>query len=207
MKKKEGLVGEVQPEPISLKAARDMAKSASRAAFNKQINKIKRYLRKGAEMPYTTKEGVNITLYEKKEIDIAFRTINARRKAQIEKYQPSTFKGTMGTIEANNLKPRKNTIQSIKPKNWDKFVHGLEAQLMGEQDEVRQEKYKQNFITAIRNVFGENTELEQKISKIDAQKLTELYYSNPLLQIGFVYDPKEAQELQDVMVEQIDNLQ
>ena len=47
--------------------------------------KLERFLRKGAEMPYTTKSGVATTVWQKKEIDNTFRAINAKRRAERKK--------------------------------------------------------------------------------------------------------------------------
>lgn len=196
----------LQPPRENLKALRESLKGMSRIDINYQFKKMENYLKKGAELPYTTKQGVNTTVWEKKEIERAVRTINARNKAIIKKYEPSTTKGTMGTIERNNLQPRKNRVNTIQPKDYGKYVSNLFKQVL-KNDGERNERYKENFLKAVANIMGENSKLFKMVSKIDAELLTKYYYTEPLLQLTFVYDPKEAEDIENIMIERIEQLQ
>ena len=168
--------------------------------------KLERYLRKGAELPYTTKSGVNTTVWQKKEIDNAFRAINAQRKALLKKYNPSQYTGTMGAIEEYGIKPRENTVQRIEPKNWDSYVENIQNQAREINFIRKQELYKQNFLKGVQNVFGRGR-LYNRLMGINSEKLVELYFTNPIISIGFIYDPKEAEEIEQRINEEIDNLE
>ena len=196
----------IQPERIISKELQDFLKRYDRATFNRYVGRLQRYLRKGAELPYTTKQDVTITNWQKREIDNNFRSINARRRAEMNKYQPSAEKGTLRTIEEGNLRPRKNTVNEIKEKNWGKFVENLEKQVLSYADNSRKEQYKQNYIKAIQNQFGDSSPIINIISEIDSENLIEAYYSDPILQIDFVYDPKEAQELERLIIERLNTV-
>lgn len=199
-------IAALQPPKENLKALRESLKGMSRVDINYQFKKMENYLKKGAELPYTTKQGVNTTVWEKKEIDRAVRTINARNKALIQRYEPSTTKGTMGTIERNNLQPRKNRVNTIQPKDYNRYVSNLFKQVM-QNDAERNEQYKENFLKAVENVMGENSKLYQVVKNMDSALLTKYYYTEPLLQLTFVYDPKDAEEIENLMLERLEQLQ
>ena len=199
-------IAAIQPPKENLKALRETLKGMSRVDINYQFKKMENYLKKGAELPYTTKQGVNTTVWEKKEIDRAVRTINARNKVLIQKYEPSTTKGTMGTIERNNLQPRKNRVNTIQPKDYNRYVSNLFKQVM-QDDAGRNERYKTNFLKAVENIMGENSKLYQVVKNMDSALLTKYYYTEPLLQLTFVYDPKDAEEIENLMLERLDQLQ
>lgn len=199
-------IAALQPPKENLKALRETLKGMSRVDINYQFKKMENYLKKGAELPYTTKQGVNTTVWEKKEIDRAVRTINARNKALIQKYEPSTTKGTMGTIERNNLQPRKNRVNTIQPKDYNRYVSNLFKQVM-QNDAERNERYKENFLKAVENIMGENSKLYQVVKNMDSALLTKYYYTEPLLQLTFVYDPKDAEEIENLMLERLEQLQ
>lgn len=199
-------IAALQPPKENLKALRETLKGMSRVDINYQFKKMENYLKKGAELPYTTKQGVNTTVWEKKEIDRAVRTINARNKALIQKYEPSTTKGTMGTIERNNLQPRKNRVNTIQPKDYNRYVSNLFKQVM-QNDAGRNERYKENFLKAVENIMGENSKLYQVVKNMDSGLLTKYYYTEPLLQLTFVYDPKDAEEIENLMLERLEQLQ
>lgn len=190
-------LSQYQPEKISLRELRKQLKELPANETKVEINKLKRYLTKGAEDIYTTKKGVNITLWEKKNIDLAFRRINARNKKLIEKYAPSTYKGTMGTIERANLAPRKNTVNEILPKNWDRFKSNLEKRLTFSSESAKAKAYKENYIKAIEDVLGTKSELIRIARALPDMFLYSLYYDNPFLQIDFIYDPREAKEIEN----------
>ncbi len=200
--KKHPEIAYLQPPKISVKGIRETLKGISRKEINWTLKKYENYLRKGAELPYTTKQGVNTTVWQKKEIDRAVRTINARNKALIKKYEPSTYKGTMGTIEQNNLKPRKNRVQQLLPKDWGRYVENLEKQLYRMSDNVRQGIYMENYLKALDNVLGENNPVTEYVKKnVSPAQLEEFYYNEPLLQIDYIYSPDEAQEIIKTMLE------
>lgn len=199
-------IAALQPPKENLKALRETLKGMSRVDINYQLKKMENYLKKGAELPYTTKQDVNTTVWEKKEIDRAVRTINARNKALIQKYEPSTTKGTMGTIERNNLQPRKNRVNTIQPKDYNRYVSNLFKQVM-QNDVERNERYKENFLKAVENIMGENSKLYQVVKNMDSDLLTKYYYTEPLLQLTFVYDPKDAEEIENLMLERLEQLQ
>lgn len=193
---------EFLPSKISTKEIRERVKT--RRDLKNELNSVERFMRKGAEKPIITKEGIKTTVYEKKEISLKVRAINQRRAAELKKAAPSTEKGTMGTIRENNLKPKQYDIDKIKKSDWKKFVESVEKQSKDSYASDRYERYKENFIKGLENAFGEKgSELIEIAMQIDGETLTQMYYDDPILQIDFIYDPLEMQVKIDAMEEHL----
>ena len=193
---------EFLPSKISTKEIRERVKT--RRDLKNELNSIERFMRKGAEKPIITKEGIKTTVYEKKEISLKVRAINQRRAAELKKAAPSTEKGTMGTIRENNLKPKQYDIDKIKKSDWKKFVESVEKQSKDSYASDRYARYKENFIKGLENAFGEKgSELIEIAKQIDGETLTQMYYDDPILQIDFIYDPLEMQVKIDAMEEHL----
>lgn len=201
--RKKGVVK--QPETIRKKEFIEELRRGSRAEYNRRMKSLENYLKRGAEKKYITREGVNITVWEKNEIDRAIRTVNARRRAALEKYQPSTYKGTMGTIERANLRPKKNRIQRVLPSEWESFKKSVEKSAKMSDPAYSAKRYKENLMQAVKNRYGKGT-LYEIIKDISPEKLVEFYYNEPLLQIDFIYDPHEAEEVEQVILGRLEEL-
>ena len=193
---------EFLPPKQSVKTLRESIKT--RRDFRNEINSIERFMQKGAEKPIVTAEGVKTTAYEKKELGIKIRAINARRAAERKRANVSTEKGTMGTIRANNLQPKQVNIDKIKKSDWNKFVESVEKQARDSYSQEKYERYKENFIKGLENAFGESgAELVALAEQIDPETLSQMYFDDPILQIDFIYDPLEMQMKIDAMTEHL----
>lgn len=193
---------EFLPPKASTKEIRKSVQT--RRDLKNELNALERFMRKGAEKPIVTKEGIKTTAYEKKEIAIKVRSINQRRAAELKKAAPSTEKGTMGTIRENNLKPKKYDIDKIKKSDWKNFVESVEKQARDSYFQGKYERYKENFMKGLENAFGEKgRELQEIATQISAERLTQMYYDDPILQIDFIYDPLEMQVKIDAMKEHL----
>lgn len=193
---------EFLPPKISTKAIKESVKT--RRDFNNELNSIERFMRKGAEKPIITKEGVKTTAYEKKELQIKIRAINNRRMAERKKANVSTEKGTMGTIRANNLQPKQVNIDKVKKSDWNKFVESVEKQARDSYASDKYERYKENFLKGLENAFGESgNDLIELAKQIDPETLSQMYFDDPILQIDFIYDPLEMQTKIDAMTEHL----
>lgn len=177
----------------------------TRKDYTNVINSIERFMRKGAEKPIITKEGVKLTVYEKKELQIKLRTINRRRTAERKKANVSTEKGTMGTIRANNLLPKPSNLDKIKKSDWDMFVKSVEKQSKNSYYYERDERYKANYIQGLRNVFGESAdELIALVNLIPAEIIVQMQYDQPILQLDFFYDPLELEVKLEAITEYLE---
>lgn len=193
---------EFLPSKISTKEIRGRVKT--RRDLKNELNSIERFMRKGAEKPIITKEGVKTTAYEKKEIEIKVRAINARRAAERKRANVSTEKGTMGTIRENNLRPKQVDINKVKKSDWEKFKESVEKQARDSYFQNKYERYKENLLKGLENAFGEKgKELQEIAEQIPAEQLTQMYYDDPILQIDFIYDPLEMDVKIEAMMEHL----
>lgn len=192
-----------QPEKINIRELRKDIKTWSKSQYRRELNKLKRYLERGSQNPYTTKEGVNITVWEKKEIDRQYKRLNQVRKKEMQKFQPSEYTGTLSNLKRNQFAPRKNQIQSILPKDWEKFKKNLEREY--NRSYGRERIYKDNFLKAISHTIGEQSELYRKIKSISSNKLWRYFFTSPILSISFLSDPREAQEIEDIMLNELEH--
>lgn len=191
------------PERLTVQGLRD--KIQTRQDFNREIKSARRFLKPGAETPVTSATGIRTTRWEKREIGIKVGVINQRRNRELKKMNPTTEKGTMGTIRENNLRPKNYDIDKIKASDWDMFVYGVEKQIMSGYTAQKNELYKQNFIKAVKTAFGsKGTEIMEMAQSIPADILVELYYNDPVLQVEFIYNPLEMQIKIDNIVEHLE---
>lgn len=184
------------PERINVKELSEELRSGTRREFNREMAKLERFLRKGAEMPYTTKAGVATTVWQKKEIDNTFRAINAKRRAERKKLDPSIFKGNLHSIQENNLLQRKNTVQEITPKYWKEFVRNLDYQLEQEYKD-KSNIYKMNLLKAISNILGEKSELYNLVSQVTPERIKRFADTSSLISISFLYEPLDPEDIEE----------
>lgn len=167
----------------------------TRRDFDNKIKSLQRFSRPNAEKIVVNPQGVAITQYEKTEATIKLRAINRYRFEARKRADVSTEKGTMGTIRANNLAPKKFNFKGMSEKDWGKFVESVDKQSTLRYRIETDERYKENYITALWNVFGmEGAVAVELVRQIPAPVLVNAYYSNPLLSIDYVYGAKERAE-------------
>lgn len=180
--------------PKRVKVSEIMNKIATRQDFNREVKSLERFLRKGMESPVLSKSGIMTTKWEKLEIGYKVREINRRRKIEREQANVSTYKGTMGTIKANNLLPKQYDINKIRARDWAKFIESVEKQVKSSYNYEKILLYHRNYKTAIKNNFRNATFRENLLAIVDAidpEWLYNIYYEEPRLQIDFNYDEHE----------------
>lgn len=176
------------PEKVSKS---ELKKSiTTRADFNRELNSLKRFSRKGAEQVKTYPSGETLSNYRVNELRIGNRIRNARRSREAKEFNISVQTGTMGQMSAQNLKPRKVNLNKMTMKDIEKFEEVLERELMSNYRERAAESYKQNYLNAILDFLGEDgQELYDYIQKMDSDKVYKFGVKNPILSIGFTSDP------------------
>lgn len=186
------------PEKITVKEL--TANIRTRKDFNREVNSFSRFLKKGVEKPYTSKNGIKTTTWQRKEIGYKVAQINRKRTLERKRANVSTYKGTMGSIQANNLNPKKYNIDKIRPQEWNKFIETVEKQVKSNYNYDKMVRYKENYIKGIYNVFGaKGNDIIGIVKNIPPDKFTDLFYNDPVLQIDFIYDPIEV----DLKIESI----
>jgi len=193
---------EFLPDRLSVKDIR--GKVTTRKEFKNELKSIERFMRKGAEKPIITETGIKTTAYEKKEVGIKVRAINIKKANERKKADVSTEKGTMGTIRATNLLPKKYDIDKIKKSDWLKYKMGVEKQVKDTYSDERYERYKENYLKGLDNAFGDKAyRIKEMVEKIAPETLVQMYYDEPILQIDFIYDPIEMEAKLEAMEENL----
>lgn len=191
------------PERLTVKEV--TANIQTRKDFNRSVNSYQRFLKKGAEKPVTTKSGIKTTQWEKKEVAYKVAQINRARTLERKRANVSSFTGTMGSIQANNLKPKKYNPDTIKPNDWKKFIQGVEKQVKENYYTEKNIVYQNNYLQAVRNIFGsKGNELIKIVSKIPPDRFIDLFYADAVLQIDFIYDPLEAELIIETIIEHLE---
>lgn len=153
--------------------------------FNRVKSSYSRFITSPPEI-YTTQQGVNITLWEKNEIDKAIKTTNKKLKQQLSKYEPSVYKGTLSLLFEENLMERKNNIEKISPKYFDKYSEGVIRAAYRTTSE-KNYQLKDNYLSAVIDNYGEDSELYKFVSKLSPSKIAKGIFSSPVLSVKFVY--------------------
>lgn len=135
---------------------------------------------------YTTKEGVNITLWEKNEIDKGIKKINKKRNDLLKQYQPSDTKGNLSIILDQHLTQKKNSIESISEKYFPIYSQGIIRSAYTPK-RIMDVQYRENYLKTVAEEYGENSKLYNYVKKLSASKIAKGTYISPVLNIKFVY--------------------
>lgn len=181
----------VKKEINTAKELNSFIKSLERLNKNKEIKLI------------TNEQGVTLTNYEMREIKLKINKINRNRKKEIIEMNPSTEKGTMGSIKKNNLRPKNFNFNKMTKKDFEKFKQVLAKQSRSDFKDIQYKEYKENYLKAIKNNLGEiGDKLYELIdSKVSGEMLYKKYYDDPVLQLDFYYDPYEAKQKAEIIYE------
>lgn len=184
------------PEKLSVKEVNEKIKT--RQDFNRELKSYQRFLKKGAEKPIMSDTGIKTTTWEKREIGYKVAQINRNRTREAKRADVSTTKGTMGSIVANNLKPKKYNLDKIKASDWEKYIQTVEYQVMSNYTANKIEQYKANYLQAIIRNLGTGKkamELIELVEGLDASMMYYSFYDDPVVQIQFISDPLPAEEI------------
>lgn len=183
----------VSPQPPKIKYSELLKDIHSREEYKRVISVYSRYLKPGAERPYRNTQGLKITQWEKNEMHYATIRINNSRKKQLEKLNVSSYKGSMGLIEANNLLPKTDftrTFSNDRTK-FHKYWKSAQYQANVNYWQFGEQRYKDNYIKAIRQELNGSKRFKTllfKLKKLSGAQLLEFAADNPILQLEFIYE-------------------
>lgn len=178
-----------QPDKVDVESLVDRVKKGTRAGYKEILRHYQAYLEEGAEEVVRTDAGVVTTQYQVSEMSRQVKNINAFKTAnrkKAEKYA-SPYKGTMGRTRDVETKNIKNRTQSIGVREFEAYARSLEERLLRFKNREYDDIYKENYLKAIKAVYGENSRLYQMVSNISPVDLANLYYKDVALSINFSY--------------------
>lgn len=148
LKKTQPELSEYLPERLDAESVRQQIREG-KTTYHEEMERLRRFIKKGSEK-LVSKGDIKETRFEMGEIKRKAKKISEERKKILEKYEPSTEKGTMGTIRANNL--RAKTIPEKPTKaSWKKFKESLEKQIAPDYNEEKKKLYMENYLKAFDN--------------------------------------------------------
>ena len=170
----------------------------TRRDLEMELNKLKRFTKRGSEQVTETKQGIKLTKWQRNEIAIQRRIINlrqhyARQRAEdmpvvSEGKKTGLTRGQMGSTRLNELKPIKNDPDTKKASEWHKFVEKLEYQVTDKYKMQLMDHYKQNYLKALRKNFGSDADkIAARVESMPADRVVDLYYSNQEADIDYIY--------------------
>lgn len=182
-------ISSIQPREVNVNAVIAEAKKGTREGYKEIMRHYSAYLEEGAEAPDVTAAGVVTTKYQVSEMERQVRNINAYKTANRVKAEKnaSPYKGTMGRTRDVETKNIKDKTQLIGERDFFEYAKSLEQRLMRFKNREYDDIYKQNYLKAIKAVFGEKSRLYGMVSDISAQDLANLYYKDVALSINFSY--------------------
>lgn len=172
------------------------AQIETRQDFNRLVKSARRFIKPGAEMPVMSETGIATTLWEKRELRYANQRIARARSEAAKKANVSTYKGTMGTIRANNLQPRNSNIDTIPASSWEQYLESTRKQDRANYMYDRAVQYKADYLRNVREkIWGGPwaKTLFDFVSTLDSWFMYDRYYDDPVLQINYISDPAEAE--------------
>lgn len=176
----------------------------TRQDFNRELNSLNRFSRKGSTKPIITPQGLTTTQWEKNEIGIRVRTINRRRARMLKEANLSHEKGNTYLAEEMNLVPKNFNINEITVRNWDKYKKGVFKQSLSNYIRQGYENYKRGYLSSLQDTLSSN-EYRQRIAEIveslDSESVYKAGFYDPRLAMEFRYSPEEQERVDRLTLE------
>ena len=180
-------------------------KAAPRSEFNKKLNTLDRFTKRGAEKVIVSDTGNKVTKWEKNEVALKVAQINRERTKEckaVENMEVTSRgeslgmkRGQMGSERLNELRPKKFDFNKIKGgKEWERFKASVDKQASATAKNERMEEYKANYIQGLKNAFGEYADdVISIIEGLPAEEVIKTYYDEQEATIDFFYEPQEME--------------
>lgn len=174
----------------------------TRNEFNKTLRSLKRFGRKGAEMPVQGELGLKLTKWEVKEKTYQVAAINRKRAAERKRIQETDVRlhgkkigqkrGMMEDEMLDGLAPKKFDINKIRAgREWEMFNKTLERQAADTYDYKKSQQWQENFIQSLKSAgIPDWDAIEAGIRRMSPNEFKDFMYSAEGISISFVYyDP------------------
>ena len=191
---------EYLPSKITKKEA--LEKIETRSEFNRFVNSLQRFSRKGAEEIIKSERGANMTKWAHQEYKLGERLDNARKARELKKLEEqevtSRGKGTgvkraqMGTIKENSLKPRHRDPLKMSQKEWDLARSNMDRMLYASYRREKQKRMKENYIKGL-IISGFPEDVIEMVRNTPLDDFLEKVINDTEASFDFIYDPIELQ--------------
>lgn len=195
--------------PDRIKPQKSFKEIETRYDFRNEIRRLSNFTKKGSETIITNANGLKITKWEKRELELGVKRLNTNRILG-QLYKDKIIKSTYGKSEHVKIGELPNTRDiALTPKDFDlnkfdkrrefeKFRESVERQQKMEWINSKLETYKDNLITALGNSF--NSSADDIIDKVenlyntDKEKFRLICAGELVAEIGYVYSHEQEEE-------------
>lgn len=215
VRKKNPEMEQFLPQPIRRKDVYDAIET--RADFNRTINSLRRFSKRGAEEPYVSKRGAKMTKWAKTEFKRKEREVNRRKEKERKRIEAKEVKiggkstgvtrAEMGTLKQNELKPSHKNPENMSQKEWELAMGNIDQALNRTANREKMEAMRENYIKGLREggFLDADPELEKLIRGVDAQKFYETVELDETATFIFYRDPIQFQARADKIRESWEN--
>lgn len=188
----------------------------NRNDFNRELRKIDRLFKKGAQEVIKDESGYFTTKWQRKELKLLERRINAQRKAFVEKYSiPRKEKEFLGVDQINLSKKKKSIVSKAmraEPEDaenimqeWYNLIYNLERQSSEEYLTGTFEKLKNAYFKAIDDHLPEDRAEElKKYLKDNNIYGSDIVYAisiNDILDFEYFYSTEQEDQKAEVLLD------
>ena len=174
----------------------------TRKDFNRVINSIQRFGRKGAEQKVSSKKGAVATQWEVDEFKIKQRIINTMRTMERKKIEQEKVKiggketdskrSEMGSVKENSLKPSNKNFFNQSQKEWELARDNFDRLLNASARKEKQQQMINNYLAGLaeNGFLDANPEIEDYIRALNYETFlktvetdetaTFLFYKEPV---------------------------
>ena len=196
LEEKEPYLKDERPQKLSYKDIMEKFKNEkgakgaalTRQDFNRQVNQLKRFQRRGAEEIKTTEGGVTSTKWKLKEASIMQSVVTRKRRTKrqnIESWQRQ---------ESESLfdKPK---VDDVKPSGFENYYKSLEKEIAASYDLEKKQLYLENYISSTYENLGVYaSDIVSYVKSIPLDSFVEASLTNPFLSIDFQYSESDQRE-------------
>lgn len=148
------------------------------------LNKFTKY--KKQPKIIKTDSGTNVLAWAKNYYDKIIKKANQKRKAKIERLTSKDVYVNGEKIESakrvalkNDYRPRKKTAETFKtPSSFYEYSKLVEKELFVKSDLDKVRRLRNNIITAVSTVYGENDNINFLLKKLPITAIQEIYENN-----------------------------
>lgn len=192
LREKEPELAQFRPETISIKDLR--GRIETRQDFNRELNKLARFSRRGSEDIRTTDQGVITTDWQFHEAAIMQRVVTTKRRKKREEVKSWQQQESESLFD----KPRP---AEVTPRSWDQYIKSLEREVLAKYDENRKKLYLENYIQSVKQELGfQGREIIAFVDSLDLDTFVKNSLTNPMLRIEFVYTEAAKKEVAEAIL-------
>lgn len=198
--------------PQTVKKSDMIEQIETRADFNRIVNSLQRFTRRGAEETVESAKGAKATKWEVEEATRKQAIENARRTRERKKLEEQEVKisgkGTgvkraeMGTLKENELKPSRKKFDNMSQKEWDLFKRNMDNMMNATYHREKRAKMRENYIKGLRDAgfLDSNPELETYVRGVDINTFYNLTQNDETATFDFYKDPIAYEHRRQVLL-------